>query len=99
MSRCSAIELSDSERQDLERIRNHSPRPYMRERAAAILKMADGLTAKFIAEFGLLKPHDPDTLGDWRHRFLEEGVAGLKIKPGRGRKPAFSPSVPNQGRG
>lgn len=98
MSHYSRIELSDSERDALEQIRNHHPLPYMRERAAAILKMASGFTAKFIAEFGLLKPHAPDTVGDWRRRFLEEGVAGLKVKPGRGRKPAFSPSVPKRRR-
>jgi len=98
MSHHCRMELSDSERDALEQIRDHHPLPYVRERAAAILKMASGLTAKFVAEFGLLKPHDPDTLGGWRHRFLEEGVAGLKVKPGRGRKPAFSPSVPRRGR-
>jgi len=27
----------------------------------------------------------------WARRYLEEGVGGLKDKPGRGRKPVFPP--------
>lgn len=85
------LELSESEKRELENIRDHHPKPYMRERAAAILKLADGLSANFIARFGLLKERDPETVGSWRRIFLSEGTAGLSIKPGRGRKPAFSP--------
>lgn len=28
----------------------------------------------------------------WARRYLEEGLAGLRDRPGRGRKPLFSPS-------
>ena len=96
MSRNSLIELSEAERITFEQMRDHHPKPYMRERAAAILKMADGLTGKFIAKVGLLKPREPQTVGDWRHRFLEFGLAGLQVRRGRGRKPRFSPSVPER---
>ena len=90
------LELSEGERRELERIRDHHPKPYVRERAAAILKLADGLSARFIALFGLLKKRDPETVGAWRRLYLAEGINGLAIKPGRGRKPAFSPSAPGR---
>jgi hypothetical protein len=87
------LELGQSERRELEHIRDHHPKPYVRERAAAVLKLADGLSARFIALFGLLKKREPDTVGAWRRLYLSEGINGLAIKPGRGRKPAFSPSA------
>lgn len=83
--------LSDVERKALEDIRDHHPAPYMRERAAAVLKLAAGYTAKFVAQEGLLKPRKPDTVGEWRQRYLNQGLDGLQIREGRGRKPAFSP--------
>ncbi len=87
------LELSHAERRELERIRDHHPKPYMRERAAAVLKLADGHSARFIALWGLLKQRDPETVGAWRRLYLAEGINGLVIRPGRGRKPAFSPSA------
>ena len=85
--------LSENERQQLLDLRDHSPKPYVRERAAAILKSADGVTIMEIAAKRLLRKRDPDTVRRWLQRFSEEGIAGLTIKPGAGRKPAFSPSV------
>jgi len=41
----------------------------------------------------LLKRRDPDSVYTWLNRYGEQGFAGLVIQPGRGRKPAFSPSV------
>lgn len=89
-------QLSDGERKALEDMRDHHPAPHMRERAAAILKLAAGHSALFVAQVGLLKPRKPDTVGEWRQRYLNEGLEGLKIRKGRGRKPAFSPSVPRR---
>jgi transposase len=66
----------------------------MRERAAALIKIGDGQSAYEVARSGLLKPRDVDTLYAWLDRFEEEGIDGLSIRPGRGRKPAFSPSDP-----
>ena len=39
------LELTDSPRHDLQQYRDHDPRPYVRERCAALLKIADGLNA------------------------------------------------------
>lgn len=87
------VTLSAEERRGLERVRDTAPRPYLRERAAAILKVADGVPAAWVARDGLLRPRDPDSVYAWLNRFEALGQAGLTIRPGRGRKPAFSPSV------
>jgi transposase len=83
------VHLDAAERHQLEQLVKSAPKPYLRERAAAILKVADGLVASQVARTGLLGPRDPDTVYGWLKRFEQAGVAGLTIAPGRGRKPAF----------
>jgi hypothetical protein len=86
-----AILLTLAERQELLHLRDHAPKPYQRERAAALLKVADGMSPWRVAREGLLRPRKPDTVYGWVHRFHRERLASLPIRPGRGRKPAFSP--------
>ena len=81
--------ITQEQQDQLEQIRDTDKRPYMRERAAAMLKIAEGTTPRQVALNGLLKPRDPDAVYDWVHRYEQEGVAGLPIKPGRGRKPGM----------
>ena len=89
------VSLTPEQRQELLRCRDTSPKPYQRERAAALLKIAAGASATAVARRGLLRPRRPETLYEWVQRFTAHGVAGLlTIRPGRGRKPAFSPSGP-----
>ena len=85
--------LTVEQRQELEQMRDRSPLPYLRERAAALLKIADGMPPLMVAEVVLLRPRDSDTIYRCRSRYRMQGVAGLLIRKGRGRKPAFSPSV------
>lgn len=85
------ITLTAEQRRELETLRDQSEKPYLRERAAAILKVAQGMTARQVALQGLLKPRHPDTVYAWIHRWQSLGSAGLCIQAGRGRKPAFSP--------
>jgi len=88
--------LSSDARAELEHIRDHDLLPYRRERAAALLKIGDGQSGRLVAARGLYKERWEGTVYDWVHRYRAEGVKGLAIRPGRGRKPAFSPSVPRQ---
>lgn len=88
--------LSPTERAQLIELRDHAPRTYLRERASALLKVADGTAAAVVARQRLLEPRRADTLYDWLNRFQAQGVTGLVIRPGRGRKPAFSPSAPQR---
>lgn len=85
------LDLSEDERDRLERMRDCASKAYLRERAGALLKIADGMSGKQVAEQGLLKRRKPDTVYEWYHRYVDEGIEGLKIREGRGRKPAFSP--------
>ena len=71
------IPLSEEQRAVLEEHRDHDPRAYVRERCAAMLKVADGTSAHAVALFGLLRPRDPDTLYAWLDRYQEAGLAGL----------------------
>ena len=85
------VELSEEQRDELTRMVKQDPKPYRRERASAILKVAAGEVASRVAAGGLLVRRDPDTVYGWLDRFAELGVAGLTIAPGRGRRPTLSP--------
>lgn len=90
--------LVPDQRETLEIMRDTDPHPYARERAAALLKLADEehpQSGRQVALHGLLKPRQPDTIYAWVRRFQAQGVKGLIQRPGRGRKPAFSPSTPD----
>ena len=93
MAKPLTIDLTAEQRRELEYARDHHELAYIRERVSAILKIADGMSGRQVALRGLLKRRRADTVYDWFHRYQSEGLAGLKIKPGRGRKPAFSPSA------
>jgi len=93
------FDLTSAERQELTHLRDHAPKPYLRERAAALLKVADGMAPARVAREGLLRPRQPDTVYAWLDRFIAQGAAGLHLRPGRGRKPAFSPPRAGSGGG
>ena len=91
MPRTLQLELSREERQELEMMRDHHALPHLREKAAALLKIADGQNGWQVARHGLLKVRDSDTIYRWVGRYQAEGVAGLGVRKGRGRKASFSP--------
>jgi transposase len=99
MPKTRKLTLSAEQTAELRQIRDHHPKSYLRERAAALLKIAGGEVASQVAGHGLLKARDPDTVYSWIDAYQADGVAGLQIKQGRGRKPAFSPSAPVIGGG
>lgn len=87
-----SLELSTAEKAALEEMRDEHPKAYLRERAAALLKVAAGQSVNAVAAHGLLKRHEPETVSGWVRRYQAAGLAGLKVNAGRGRKPAFFPS-------
>ena len=97
MAQARQLTLTDEQRQDLLDCRDHHPKAYVREKAAAILKVAAGQAVRQVAAHGLLRPRQPKKVGQWIDRYLAEGRAGLLVRKGRGRKPAFSPSSPRRG--
>jgi transposase len=86
------LHLTDAQRAALLKARDHHPKPYIREQSAALLRVADGQSLRQVSAAGILKPRRRETIKLWIDRFLADGIAGLLVKPGRGRKPAFSPS-------
>jgi hypothetical protein len=85
------IMLTPEQRGELEHARDHHEKPYVRERATAILKIANGQSGRQVAYQGLLKQRDPDSVYAWFHAYEAGGLTGLLIKGGRGRKPSFFP--------
>ena len=85
--------LTEEQRHQLAHLRDASPKPYLRERAAALLKVASGMSAAQVARQSLLRPRQPDTIYRWLNALEANGIEGLKVKPGAGRKPAFFPSA------
>lgn len=85
------LELSEPQRAELLDVRDHARLPYLRERAAALLKVNAGWSARRTAEQGLFKPRYKETVCEWVRRYELEGLEGLRIRKGRGRKPAYFP--------
>jgi hypothetical protein len=71
------LALSGGQRAELVQHRDHDPKPYVRERAAALLKIADGHSPYAVTRAGLLRRRDPDTVYAWLDHYLEEGLPGL----------------------
>ena len=94
MAKPHKLELSASEIQALIALRDKGEPAYLRERSTALLKIHEGVSPHEVARRGLLKKRKPDTVYAWLRRYREQGIVGLSNKPGRGRKPAFSPKTP-----
>lgn len=77
MAQRRTLTLTAAQCQELIEHRDHNPRPYVRERCAAILKIAEGKSPHWVAWRGLLKARDPDTAYGWLKRYQTEGLAGL----------------------
>jgi hypothetical protein len=71
------LTLTDEQRQQLLQHRDHHSKPFVRERAAALLQIADGRSPHAVARSGVLRPRHPDTVYSWLDAFLTEGFDGL----------------------
>jgi len=69
--------LSEAERITLEEAMSHHPHPDARERAAALLKVAEGRSPHWVALHGLLHRRDPDSVYQWLHYYEQAGIAAL----------------------
>ena len=83
--------LTEEARAALVRGRDRAPRPYFRERCAALLKIAAGESARQVALAGLGKRRKPDTVRAWLAAYRAGELAGLVQQP-RGHR-GFSPSA------
>jgi hypothetical protein len=79
------LTLTESERDELEHVLRRDKRAYMRERASALLQIADGRSPHWVSQQGLLRRRKPDTVIGWLNAYEEGGLAGLVHRPRRKR--------------
>lgn len=91
MAQARQVMLTDEQKRELIWARDHHEKAYVSTKAAAILKVAAGQSMRQVAAHGLLRAVKEDYVSDWIDRYQSEGLAGLVVRQGRGRKPAFSP--------
>lgn len=77
MAQLRTLVLDADQRAELVELRDTTKQEYVRERCAALLKIAEGTTAHWVARHGLLRPRDPDTVYAWLDIYAVEGCAGL----------------------
>src|SRR5258705_3335809 len=85
MTAAAALVMSDGQREALRALSRSQTAPHRQvQRAKALLLAADGVAnMRIAAQVGV----KPATVGAWRARFAEEGLAKLgKVRAGRGRK-------------
>jgi hypothetical protein len=71
------LTLSNDQQRELLHHRDHDPRPAVRERCAALLKVAAGQSPYAVARQGLLRPRDPDTAYGRLDYYQAQGFPGL----------------------
>jgi hypothetical protein len=71
------LALAPAQREELVAHRDHDPRPYVRERCAALVKIGEGMSPHAVARRGLLKARDPDTVYGWLAAYEAEGLVGV----------------------
>lgn len=87
MGRFIKITLDDKQRVDLENGYRDGKSHTFRQHCQMVLLKAEGRRTKEIAAiFNCCQK----SVNDWLHRYQEEGINGLSIKPGRGRKSILS---------
>lgn len=83
MGKTKIVQLSDSQREALEDGYRNGKSHAFRERCQMILLKSEKRTSAEIARF--LDCHKI-TVHEWVKRFEAEGIEGLKMRPGRGRR-------------
>jgi hypothetical protein len=79
------LHLTEAERITLEQARDHHSKPYIRERAAALLRIGSGEAPYQVALTGVLKPRAPDTVYAWLNDYEQAGLGALYHSPRRKR--------------
>ena len=77
------MEWTEAQMRELRAAMRTSPVPYIRVKALAVLNVARGATRQEVA--ALVCAHRA-SVGEWVRRYRQEGVAGLAVAAGRGRR-------------
>ena len=77
------LEIDEQDMKELRTLMRRAERPYLRIKAAALWNLGRGRTAREVADFlGV----STTSISNWTRRFRSEGISGLAVRPGRGRK-------------
>lgn len=90
MGKTKIVQLSDEQRQELEEGRRTGKSHAFRQRCQIILLKSEKRPSHEIAHF--LGCHKI-TVNEWVKRFEVEGIAGLQMRPGRGRRAILQAST------
>ena len=75
------LTLTEEQRQQLLQLRDHDARPYVRERGAALLKIADGHSPHRVATTGPAEATRPRYRVLWLDLYQASGAPGLIAHP------------------
>ena len=86
MGKIRVVELKEKERQALEEgLRNGKSHAFRKNCQLVLLKS----TARTSKEVGSILQMNAVTVNNWVKRYEAAGIEGLRVKPGRGRKPVL----------
>jgi transposase len=77
------MDLSAQQRRELRALARHGEPGYLRVKALALLNLAGGQSVSAVARLLWVSRQ---SVYAWRRRYHTDGVAGLRVAPGRGRK-------------
>lgn len=78
------VAMSEDDMEQLHKLMRRASVPHLRTKATALWNVGKGRTTSEVAEFlGVSRT----SVSNWISRFRNEGIAGLAIRPGRGRRP------------
>jgi transposase len=90
MPRITVLSLPDAERTALEKAAKHGPSHSFRLRCQAVLLKTDPQNKRTALAIAKRLGCCEMSVNDWIKRYQQEGLLGLKVKPGRGRKAILS---------
>jgi transposase len=77
------MEITEQQRKELDHVARCGQPAYIRRKALVVLNLSEGRSISEVATiFRVSRP----SVYEWRRRYLDEGVDGLRVRPGRGRK-------------
>lgn len=89
MGRFIKVELTDDQRKELENGYRNGKSHAFRIRCQMVLLKSEGRKSQDIADFlGFCQ----QAVNNWLNRYKNEGISGLRVKEGRGRRSILSPT-------
>lgn len=77
------LEINEDDAKKLRSLMRRGKQPYLRTKATALWNLGRGRTVREVADFlGV----SATSISNWAQRYRSEGVEGLAVRPGRGRK-------------